>query len=66
MNVVTVAKVSMEYEKSFVEQSKQQLWDYLKIIAGGGYLPPASESCCWCDFQDDCPAASRVVDFQKI
>lgn len=66
LNVLTMTKVSVEYEKSLVDENKQALWKCLKIIAGGDYPPQMSEACCWCDFQDDCPAASRVVDFQTI
>lgn len=66
LNVLTMAKVSVEYEKSLVDENKQALWKCLKIIADGGYLPRASESCCWCDFQDNCPAANKIADFRTI
>lgn len=66
LNVLTMAKVSIEYEKSLVDENKQALWKCLKIIAGGDYPPRTSESCCWCDFQDDCPAANKIADFSTV
>jgi RecB family exonuclease len=66
LNVMSMAKVTVEYERSLVDENKKALWECLKTIAGGNFAPRGSECCSWCDFQDDCPTASRVVDFQTI
>jgi RecB family exonuclease len=66
LNVMSGAKVTVDYERSLVEENKKALWNCLKIIAANNFAPRGSECCSWCDFQDDCPAANRVVDFQTI
>lgn len=66
LNVLSMNKVSVRYERSLVDENKLALWKTLKIIAAGSYAPRPSEACSWCDFQDECPAACQVIDFQEI
>ena len=66
LNVLTLAKVTVDYDKILIEKNKQALWNCLKTIAAEEFLPRSSECCAWCDFQDDCPAQNRVMDYREI
>lgn len=66
LNVLSMSKVSVCYEKSLVDENKRALWECLKTLAAENYAPRVSEACSWCDFQDDCPATSRIVDFRQV
>jgi putative RecB family exonuclease len=66
LNVMSGAKVTVEYEKNLIDANKKALWECLKTIAGGNFAPHSSECCAWCDFQDDCPLFNEVVDFETI
>ena len=66
LNVLTMGKVSVIYEAEQIEANKKALWQCLKTLAAGEFSPRASEACSWCDFQDGCPAANKVVDFSTI
>lgn len=66
LNVMSGAKVTVEYERGLVDENKKALWDCLKIIAAGNFAPRGSECCSWCDFQDDCPLTNRIIDFGSI
>jgi putative RecB family exonuclease len=66
LNVMSGAKVTINYERDVVEENKKALWDCLKVIAANNFEPRGSECCSWCDFQDDCPLTNRIVDFGSI
>lgn len=66
LNVMSGAKVTVDYERSLVEENKRALWEALKTIAGGNFAPRNSECCSWCDFQDTCPLTSKIVDFSSV
>jgi putative RecB family exonuclease len=66
LNVMSGAKVTVEYERDLIDENKKALWECLKTIASDKFTPRSSECCSWCDFQDDCPLTNRVVDFSAI
>lgn len=66
LNVLTMGKVSVLYEAEQIEANKKALWRCVKTVAKDEFNPRASEACSWRDFQDDCPAANRIVDFSVI
>ena len=66
LNVLTMGKVSVNYEAGQIEANKKSLWQCLKMLAKDEFTPHASEACSWCDFQDDCPATNKVVDFSMV
>lgn len=66
LNILSMNKVSIRYERSLVDENKRALWECLKTVAAGNRAPRPSEACSWCDFQDECPAACRIINFQEI
>lgn len=66
LNVMSGAKVTVDYQRGLVDENKRALWNCLKIIAAGNFAPRSSECCSWCDFQDDCPLTNKIVDFGSI
>ncbi len=66
LNVMSGAKVTVQYERSLVDENKKALWNCLKTIAGGNFVPHSSECCSWCDFQENCPLFNKIVDFGAI
>lgn len=66
LNVMSMAKVTVNYERSLIDENKKALWECLKTIAANKFAPRSSECCAWCDFQDDCPITNRTVDFSAI
>jgi putative RecB family exonuclease len=66
LNVISMAKVTVEYERNLVDENKKVLWECLKTIAKGDFLPHSSECCAWCDFQENCPLFNKIVDFGAI
>lgn len=67
LNVLTLAKVSIEYSPAQVAANKQAFFQCLKTIAANKFAPTPSDACSWCSFQDNCAAAaSRIIDFANI
>ncbi len=66
LNVISGAKVTVEYERELIDENKKALWECLKVIAAENFAPRSSECCGWCDFQDDCPLTNQTVDFSAI
>lgn len=66
LNVLTMGKATVFYETEQIEANKKALWQCLKMLAKDEFSPRASEACSWCDFQDDCPTANKVVDFSMV
>lgn len=66
LNVLTLAKVSVNYDAAQVAANKQSLLGYLKSLAAGNFSPTTSEACAWCSFRDDCFAFNVIVDFDSI
>jgi len=66
LNIMTLAKVSVEYDGAQVASNKQALLKCLRSLAGEDLPPKPSEACSWCSFQDECPARNKIVDFASI
>jgi putative RecB family exonuclease len=66
LNVLTMAKVSIKYEKPEFNDHREKLREILKGFADERFQPNTSEACAWCDFQGECPAVNRVVDYAKF
>ena len=66
LNVLTMAKVSVKYERAEFDAHKRSLRECLTKLAGGEFQPKASGACAWCDFQDECPKFGKVVDFSMF
>ncbi len=66
LNVLTLAKVSVEYDFEQVAANKQNLFECLRNLDSKTFAPTLSEACSWCAFQDSCPAFGKVVDFDRI
>lgn len=66
LNVLTMASVTIEYDRAQIETNKRALWSCLKTLSNNSFPPSASENCAWCDFQDSCPVMNKVVDFSRI
>lgn len=66
LNILTLAKVSVEYDAAQVAANKKSLFDCLRNIAASTFTPKPSEACSWCSFQDECSAFNKVVDFANI
>ena len=66
LNVLTMAKVSVKYERAEFDAHKKSLRECLSALAGGEFPPEASEACAWCDYQDECPKFGKEIDFSKF
>lgn len=66
LNILTLAKVSIEYDSAQVTINKQNLFECLRNLASNDFSPTKSEACSWCAFQDSCIAVSKVIDFASI
>ena len=66
LNILTLEKVSVNYDAVQVKTNKQSLLECLKSLAAGNFSPTPSEACSWCSFQDDCPARNKIIDFASI
>lgn len=66
LNVLTLAKVSVEYDSAQVTINKQNLFECLRNLASSHFTPTPSEVCAWCSFQDSCVAVNKIVDFASI
>lgn len=66
LNVLTLAKVSVEYDFEQVAANKQNLFECLRNLDSKTFAPTPSEACSWCVFQDSCVVVSKVVDFASI
>lgn len=66
LNVLSMSSASVEYDMEQIEKNKRALWHCLKALPDEKFLPQTGEACGWCDFQDDCPATNRIVDFSLI
>lgn len=66
LNVLTLAKVTVEYSPAQVAANKQTLFECLKTLSANQFAPTPSEVCSWCSFQNDCAAVNKIIDFASI
>lgn len=66
LNVLTQARVSVEYSPVQVAANKKALFECVTSLSQNHFTASPSEACSWCQFQDVCTACNRVVDFSAI
>lgn len=66
LNVLTLAKVEVEYGESQVAENKRDLVARIRAVASGDFTPAPSEACAWCRVQDHCPLYGREVDLDSV
>lgn len=66
LNVLTLARTSVEYTPAQITANKKALSECLTQIAANNFAASPSEACSWCSYQDTCAAANQVVDFSVI
>ena len=66
LNVLTLAKSSVELDRQTVAENKERLLECLRDLSVSKLEPHPSEVCAWCPFQEVCPATGRIVDFDAI
>lgn len=66
LNVLTLARVSVEYSPVQVAANKKALFECVTSLSRNLFTASPSEACSWCQFQDVCTACNRVIDFSGI
>jgi len=66
LNVLTLAKVEVEYDEAQVTANKRSFIAQARAFATSAFEPVPSEACAWCSVQDRCPALNREVDFDSL
>jgi RecB family exonuclease len=66
LNVLTLAKVEVEYDEARVAANKRSFIAQARAFATSAFDPAPSEACAWCSVQDRCPALNREVDFDSL
>jgi len=66
MNVLTLAKVEVEYDEAQVTANKRSFIAHARAFATSAFEPAPSEACAWCSVQDRCPALTKEVDFDSL
>lgn len=66
LNVLTLAKVSVEYDSEQVAINKRNLFECLRNLDNNTFTPIPSEACSWCLFQENCPTLGKIIDFASI
>lgn len=66
LNVLTLEKVSVNYDAAQIAANKQALLKCFQSLAAASFSPTPSEACAWCSFQDDCSAFNKIVDFDSV
>lgn len=66
LNVLTLEKVSVNYDAAQVAANKRSLLECFQSLAAASFSPTPSEACAWCSFQDDCFAFNKIIDFDSI
>jgi len=66
LNVLTLAKVEVEYDEAQVTANKKSFIASARAFATSAFEPAPSEACAWCSVQDSCPALNREADFDSL
>lgn len=66
LNVLTLAKVDVEYEEAKITANKKRLAAFARIFATNVFEPTPSEACAWCAVQDRCPIFDSEVDLDSL
>jgi RecB family exonuclease len=66
VNVESGNSSSVEYTTAEIQRNKSELWRVIQKIVRSEFPVKPSEACAWCEFRDECPATSRVLDFDDV
>jgi putative RecB family exonuclease len=66
LNVLTLAKVDVEYREAMIAENKKRLAALARSFAAGVFEPAPSEACAWCPVQDRCPKFDTEVDLDSL
>jgi putative RecB family exonuclease len=66
LNVLTLARVHVEYDEVQIAANKKNLLAQARAFASSNFGPAPSEACAWCHVQDHCPAFNKEFDFESV
>ena len=66
LNVITMAKVIIEYDVQALAQSKRALVDVVRAMARGDLEPRPSEACAWCPVTEYCSIFAVETDLDTV
>jgi putative RecB family exonuclease len=66
LNVLTLAKVDVEYGEAEIVANKKKLVSCAHVFAASIFDPAPSEACAWCAVQDRCPKFNTEVDLDSL
>ena len=66
LNMLTLAKVDVEYGEAKIAANKKKLIACAHVFAASIFDPAPSEACAWCAVQDCCPKFKTEVDLDSL
>ena len=66
LNVLTLAKVEVEYDLAKISSHKQALIEFVRAIKAGKFEPRPGSACSWCRVRDFCPAFGPDTDLDSF
>ena len=66
LNVLTLAKVEVQYDSAKITAHKQELTRLVGAIQAGGFDPRPGGLCAWCRVRDRCPASGGEADLDNL
>lgn len=66
LNLLTLARVDVEYPAAQVAINKQSLMTQIRAFALGSFEPRPCEACAWCSVQDHCPIFTQEIDLDNL
>jgi RecB family exonuclease len=66
LNVLTLARVGVEYDQAQVAANKRSLVAQSRAFAASTFDPAPSEACAWCPVQDHCPVFNKEIDLDSL
>jgi putative RecB family exonuclease len=62
LNVLTLAKVEVDYDSAKLAAHKQALTELARAISSGAFDPRPGVACSWCSVRDHCPVPGADAD----
>lgn len=66
LNVLTLAKVEVDYDEARLTVHKQSLIKLVQAIESGAFDPRPSAACSWCHVKSHCPVAGEDIDLDSF
>ena len=66
LNVLTLAKVEVEYDRVMVAAHKKSLCDIVRQIRAEAFEPRPGSACSWCRVREFCPAFGPDSDLEEL